>query len=137
MPDFLSEVAQDEWKRMVPILLNMRVLTIADGSALAGYCSAYAQFRWAEEYIARNGAMVEEPILNRQQEVVGAKLKKNPAVAMKNESAKIMRQFLGDFGLSPAMRSKVQTMAPGNDGKDELDKLLEDDDPVSTKTLTQ
>lgn len=35
MPRFLLPAAQEEWKRIVPILLELRVLTIADGSALA------------------------------------------------------------------------------------------------------
>jgi len=34
MPSGLSRYAKQAWKRMVPILLDMDVLTVADGDAL-------------------------------------------------------------------------------------------------------
>jgi phage terminase small subunit len=40
MPRYLDSEARREWKRLVPILLAMRVLTEADGVALGNLCQA-------------------------------------------------------------------------------------------------
>jgi len=47
MPSGLSRYAKQAWKRMVPILLDMGVLTVADGDALMLYCEAYASWKTA------------------------------------------------------------------------------------------
>jgi P27 family predicted phage terminase small subunit len=131
MPPGLSPAAQEEWHRIIPILQQMRVLTIAYSAAVAGYCQAYARWLDAEADIVANGSIIEEPIIRRRRreddEVVGYKRKKNPAVAIANESMKIMRAFMSDFGLSPASLSKVSRNAEQEKG---LDDLLDADDPA-------
>ena len=42
MPKYLDREARREWKRLVPILLSMRVLSAADGLQLANLCQAYS-----------------------------------------------------------------------------------------------
>jgi P27 family predicted phage terminase small subunit len=136
MPQGLSDAAQDEWRRIIPILKRMRVLTIAYSAAVAGYCQAYARWLEAEADIAVHGAIIEEPIIRRRRgeddEIAGYKRKKNPAVAVANESMKIMRAFLSDFGLSPASLSKVSKNAEQEKG---LDDLLNEDDPTEESPL--
>src|SRR5271155_6186955 len=58
MPRFLTIEARAEWKRIVPILCNMGLLTVADGKALAAYCSAYAQLAKAEAAIEKYGILL-------------------------------------------------------------------------------
>ncbi|MGH6967541.1 MAG: P27 family phage terminase small subunit, partial [Stellaceae bacterium] len=41
--------ALEEWNRVAPILVAMRVLSLADRAALAVYCSAYARWVKAEQ----------------------------------------------------------------------------------------
>jgi P27 family predicted phage terminase small subunit len=131
MPQGLSPAAEQEWHRIVPILKKMRVLTVAYGAALAGYCQTYARWLEAEADIAENGSIIEEPIIRRRRgeddEVVGCKRKKNPAVAIANESLKMLRSFLSDFGLSPASLSKVTENA---EQEQELDDILGAQDPA-------
>jgi phage terminase small subunit len=55
MPSGLSRYAKQAWKRMVPILLDMGVLTVADGDALMLYCEAYASWKTAMIDIKKNG----------------------------------------------------------------------------------
>jgi P27 family predicted phage terminase small subunit len=130
MPQGLSAAAEQEWHRIIPILQRMDVLTVAYSAAVAGYCQAYARWLDAEADIVANGSIIEEPIIRRRRgeddEVVGYKRKKNPAVAIANESMKIMRAFLSDFGLSPASLSKVTKNVEEEQG---LDDLLSADDP--------
>jgi P27 family predicted phage terminase small subunit len=130
MPQGLSPAAEQEWHRIVPILKKMRVLTVAYGAALAGYCQAYARWLEAEGDIAEHGSIIEEPIIrrhrNEEDEIAGYKRKKNPAVAIANESLKMLRSFLSDFGLSPASLSKVTENA---EEEQELDDILGAGDP--------
>lgn len=131
MPQGLSAAAQEEWHRIIPILRDMRVLTIAYSAAVAGYCQAYARWFEAEADIVEHGSIIEEPIIRRRRgeddEIAGYKRKKNPAVAIANEAMKIMRAFLSDFGLSPASLSKVSR---NEEQEQELDDILSEDDPA-------
>ena len=130
MPPGLSPEAQKEWHRIIPILKEMRVLTIAYSAAVAGYCQTYARWFDAEADIEEHGSIIEEPIIRRRRgeddEIAGYKRKKNPAVAIANESMKIMRAFLSDFGLSPASLQKVSRNAEQEKG---LDDILDAPDP--------
>lgn len=131
MPPGLSPAAKEEWHRIIPILHKMGVLSTGYGAALAGYCQAYARWFEAEADIQENGPIIEEPIIRRRRneddEVVGCKRKKNPAVAIAHESLKIMRACLSDFGLSPASLSKVCRNA---EEEQELDDILGSDGPT-------
>ena len=55
MPSGLSRYAKQAWKRIVPILLDMGVLTVADGDALMLYCEAYASWKTAMIDTKKNG----------------------------------------------------------------------------------
>jgi len=60
----LSRVAAIEWRRIVPLLLRLGVLTVVDGKALAGYCHAYARWLQAERDVKRYGGTIREPVLH-------------------------------------------------------------------------
>lgn len=48
-PSWLLPEAKKEWKRLAASLEAMGVLTMADLTAFAGYCQAYARWREAED----------------------------------------------------------------------------------------
>lgn len=109
MPADLPELAQAEWKSIVPDLMKMGVLSKIDGKALAAYCYAFARWIQAEQEVADLGILVEEPIVSRETgEIVGYKIKKNPAIPIVNEALRAMKSFLIEFGLSPASRSRLK-----------------------------
>lgn len=121
MPRFLAGEARAEWKRVIPILCNMGVLTVADGKALAAYCSAYAQLAKAEAAIEKYGI-----ICATLDQVTGvAELKVNPAVRVKSDALRQMKSFLIEFGLTPASRSKLKINANHDDQPDALDELFD------------
>ena len=131
MPPGLSSAAQDEWTAVIPILRKMGVLTVADGATIAGYCQSFADWLGAQDDIREHGRLIEEPITNRMGDIVGHRLKKNPALTIANELKKAYRAFASDLGLSPASRTRVHA-TPGSDDKpqqDELDSVLNDEDP--------
>ncbi|CCF06371.1 phage terminase small subunit P27 family [Bacillus velezensis] len=92
-PKFLNDVANKEFKRIVKVLKNVRVLTEADIGLLATYCMAYSKVIEIEEILEREGLMVgeqEHPLIKRQKNYVDQ-----------------MRTIGTDFGLSPIARSKL------------------------------
>lgn len=109
MPKTLPKNAQREWRRMCNILFHQRgVLTVADGKALAGYCSAWAMWEDAQECINRDGSYIRVMILDKRTgELVLGDLKVNPAVLVQLKALQGMRQFAIEFGMTPASRTKI------------------------------
>lgn len=117
----LSAEAKREWKRIVPELLRLGVLTVVDGKALAAYCHAYARWLQAERDVARYGLVIREPVTTKIGHRLVAtrfvRLKRNPAISVAHDAMKLMKSFLVEFGLTPASRSrlKVEQQPPDED----------------------
>ena len=60
-PSWLLPEAKKEWKRLSSSLEAMGVLTMADLTAFAGYCQAYARWKEAEEFITQHGSIFKTP----------------------------------------------------------------------------
>jgi P27 family predicted phage terminase small subunit len=89
----LSREAAAEWKRLVPILLRLGILTIADGSALAIYCAAFARWQQAERQLARSRNLASD--------------KARKLFAISEKCMKLMKSVLVEFGLTPASRPRL------------------------------
>jgi P27 family predicted phage terminase small subunit len=122
MPPDLPELAQKEWKAIVPVLLRLGMLTEIHGKALAAYCFAYARWHQAEEEVSKRGILIEETIFDKDGNEVSSKLKRNPAVSISNEALKIMKSYLTEFGLTPSSGSRLQIEQP--EEEDPLDAYL-------------
>lgn len=124
-PDHLGDTAKAEWDRIVPLLNDMGLLTRADMAQLAGYCAAYGRWREVEHEIKEaqksgklKGLLVKTP--NGYPQI-------SPLLVISNKSQEQMHKFAAEFGLSPVMRTKVESMLKGsgaNDNRDPLEKLL-------------
>lgn len=126
MPLGLSDVAQQEWNDIVPLLVRMGVqLCEGDGKALAAYCSCYAQWMLAEKEIAEYGITVnivrEDP---DDGDVIFSEYKVNPAVRVRSDALRQMKSFLIEFGLTPASRCKLETKPAGDAPVDPLEEFL-------------
>ena len=123
MPSGLSVVARQEWRSIVPLLLDMGVLTKADGKALAAYCSCYAQWMLAEAEIAKYGITVNVVHLDDEDgDILFSEFKVNPAVRVRSDALRQMKSFLIEFGLTPASRIKLE-MKPSGDGPKAVDPM--------------
>src|SRR5882672_4123384 len=60
-PDHLDERAKKEWKRLVPILRRMKVLTEADWMALANLCQTWSTLVKAQEKLTEMGILYKSP----------------------------------------------------------------------------
>ena len=76
----------------------MGVLTMADLTAFAGYCQAYARWREAEDFITQHGSIFKTPSGYVQQV---------PQVSIAQQNLKIMQSFAAEFGLTPACRARI------------------------------
>ena len=115
-PSWLLPEAKKEWKRLASSLEAMGVLTMADLTAFAGYCQAYARWKEAEEFITQHGTIVKTPSGYWQQV---------PQVSIAQTYLKIMNKFAEQFGLTPSSRSRIIASDGGPaDAADEMENLL-------------
>jgi len=115
-PSWLMPEAKKEWRRLAPSLEAMGVLTMADLTAFAGYCQAFARWKEAEERLAVAGAIFKTPSGYVQQV---------PQVSIAQQNLKIMQSFCTEFGLTPATRARI--IAGGAEGApsdDPMERLL-------------
>lgn len=116
-PAWLSKYAKTEWRRVVPELDALGVLTKVDRSALAAYCEAVATFKEATEAIDKVGVLVQG---RRKGDVI-----KNPALQVQRDAARLIATFSAMFGLSPSDRVRLMGDAkPGPAAGDPLETLL-------------
>jgi len=117
MPAWLSGRAKVEWKRIVPELIRLGLLSSIDLAALAAYCQAFAELEQATRTIEKEGRVCKWPIYDpKTNEHVGDRLKAHPAVQQQRDAMQRIKGFLAEFGLSPASRSRVQAEAPAGGG---------------------
>jgi P27 family predicted phage terminase small subunit len=101
-PDFLPEIAKQEWNRVCDVLQEMGILSLADGPLLELYCSTYARWREACDKINEQGMVVE---------CKRSGFKKNPNMLVCDSAAIEIRKLLIEMGLTPSSRSRVSTNA--------------------------
>ena len=102
-PDHLDEEARKEWRRLSRILLRTRVLTEADGIALANLCQAYSTMTRAQKKLNQSGLMMKTP---------SGYLQQSPLIGIINSSMHTITALLREFGLTPASRTSIQTVEP-------------------------
>lgn len=115
-PDWLLPYAKEEWERLAPAMISMKVLTDNDVQAFAGYCQAYARWREAEEYIARNGMIFKTP---------SGYIQQVPQVSISMQNLKVMQSFCSEFGLTPASRARIYANSERGDAEnDPMESVL-------------
>ena len=102
-PAWLSPEARKVWKRLVPHLRAMRVLTLVDADALAAYCHTYVRWRDAEDFLSKHGMVY--PIRDDQNRVKC--MQQFPQVSIARNLLLVMRAYQQEFGLTPAARARI------------------------------
>ena len=113
-PDWLDARAKSAWANIVPELLAVGVLTVADGMALQQLCEAYADWKSACEIIAAEGILSTDSQGNSR---------KHPAAQVKADADKRVRAWLVEFGLTPAARAKLSGGKSAADSADPWDSF--------------
>ncbi len=121
MPKHLVGAARSEWKRIAPLLIELRLLTELDRAALAMYCQAWGELVALQQQInaaAREAEQDGRPATD----AMWAKLPSGIArpsvlVKLRDDAEARTERMLGHFGLSPSQRSRVTaSRADGRQG---------------------
>ena len=110
VPDHLSERAARVYREFAKLLLDMGVLTVADGFALEALAQAYCDHREATEFLDRMGSTVYAITRSSPDGVTHEEFKQYPQVTQRNDADKRLRGWLQSFGLTPSDRSRVSTV---------------------------
>lgn len=104
-PTWLDTEAKAEWRRIVPELERLGLLTKVDRAALAAFCQAWSDYKAAVQAVRQDG----KTFLTESGYIA-----KNPMVTIMNEAADRLHKFGQQFGLSPASRTRLH--APKDEG---------------------
>jgi P27 family predicted phage terminase small subunit len=125
MPEWLNAEAAAEWGRIVPELEAMGLLTLVDRATLATYCAAWSELHDATRTLDTEGRIIEVEVFARDSgEKVGTRKTIHPAVRLQREAFRLVKQFLGEFGLSPSSRTRL-TVPKKQDEADPLQALID------------
>jgi P27 family predicted phage terminase small subunit len=110
-PPHLSARAKAAWKAVAPKLRRLGLLTELDDWALAAACEAYADLLTAREALrAAGGGLTYESATP-----TGVIVRSRPELRMISDADRRFRQWLSEFGLTPAARSRVMADPPRED----------------------
>ena len=101
----LDRIGRAEWRRVIPQLVRLGLLTALDLKAVEGYCIAYQTMRAAQREVNRGLLTLD-----------GAK---KPEVQIARDSLALMRQFMTETGLTAVSRARVHAEPPADDDADE------------------
>jgi len=100
-PPWLSAAAKKEWRRVVPELERMGLMTIVDAAALTGYCVSWARLIEAQKFIEEHG------MFYTVKDKVGQlkSMNKVPHISISEKAMDSMKAFCKEFGFTPSSRS--------------------------------
>ena len=100
-PRHLNHEAKREWRRLASILIDAGLYSEVDRAALAMYCQAWGRWVEAEQKLAKGPTVL-----------TGAKggQYQSPWLSIANKAQDQVYRMLGQFGFSPAERSRVMAM---------------------------
>lgn len=101
-PTWLSKDAKAEWRRVVPILIERKVLTEGDMPTLESYCASTGTVRDAQRQMNRDGLMVAG--------------KRHPLFGVQNAAMTTQRLCASELGLTPVSRSRPTIREDQDDG---------------------
>jgi P27 family predicted phage terminase small subunit len=103
-PDFLKGEAKREWQRLTQTLLEQKLLTQLDRGLLAAWCEAWAEFLETRKLLDREGYTTVTD---------SGTVLAHPVVWVKNAAVARLLQIAGQFGLSPAARTRIRQVHDG------------------------
>lgn len=133
-PKALSAEARLEWKRMIGRLTESKTLSIVDDAALYQYVQLFAETEGLRADAAKTRALSAE-LKKTARELEGAELVTAIAEIVKlqfilaklttqlRQGHMAVRQYLVEFGLTPAARSRVRTQAGAEEKADPFDEF--------------
>lgn len=119
IPEHLDELAKEYYKFLVEELQIGEILSNLDIPLLEQTSDCLSKMRKADEYIKKEGILVEQH--DRNSNII---VKEHPAVNTKQKYLNQFRALSTQLGLSPASRAQLADMQKDKDDND-ADPLLE------------
>jgi P27 family predicted phage terminase small subunit len=117
MPDWLDEIAIQEWQRLAPSLTRLGLLTEIDYIPFATLMQEYSDMIQLRRYINENGRTYQhENVKGNANETT------RPEVYMLQKCVQNIKAFCAEFGLTASSRGRIQV--PGVDDEDVFDDLF-------------
>jgi len=119
-PEWLDEVAVEEWHRVVEELKALKLMTNLDVMALAIYCDSVSKFVQTTEKVKKNGLTYEYTTATGKRKAV------SPEVTAQQQYANQIRAFCSEFGLTPSSRLRLVVPAKEEKPKTEEEEMFGD-----------
>lgn len=94
----VEPAAVEKWHELVPLLLELATLTIADGEALAVLCEVYAASQACLLELRAGGPVMKTDL---------GGVKPNPAGPLYRSLVALQASLMGEFGLTPSSRVRL------------------------------
>src|SRR5262249_36188448 len=104
-PDFLSDEAREEWRRIGPELFRLKLLTVLDIAPLAAYCQSSSHWVTAERLLRQ--AAAEDPATRGLTSEGTRGPVVNPLVRVAARAADDMLRYASEFGMTPVARTRI------------------------------
>lgn len=85
----------------------MGIVEATDLGVLASYCEAWEVMQYASDNVRLEGIVIREPILNSMGELVGHKVKRNPAQQVQSDAWKKIAELGSLLGFNPIARARM------------------------------
>jgi P27 family predicted phage terminase small subunit len=114
MPDYLDEVAVQEWNRLMPELLKMRVVTEADAIPLGNLCQAYSILIDAQRQLQKTGILYKTK---------SGYIQQSPLLGIIHAQTTIVNGLAREFGLTPSSRTRIKAAPAASPDVNKFSKL--------------
>jgi P27 family predicted phage terminase small subunit len=94
----VEPAAVEKWNELVPLLLNLGTLTLADGEALATLCEVYAAAQACLLELRATGPVMRTDL---------GGVKPNPAGPLYRGLVSLQASLMNEFGLTPTSRARL------------------------------
>lgn len=102
-PEWLSQEGKREWRRVVPELTRLGMITKLDQAMLSGYCSLYGHWRRAQKILHNEGTVY---VTHR------GELKPRPEVEIARTFGELVKGFAAELGMTPLSRQRIRILQP-------------------------
>jgi P27 family predicted phage terminase small subunit len=101
-PADLTGPALDEWRRTLPLLRDLRVLSPTDAGAIGDLCRMHGYLAAIDAKIRKEGLLVDD----------GGRQREHPLLKTRKAYADSVFRMRRDFGLTPSARTTVRIEPP-------------------------
>lgn len=112
-PAWFNRYAKGEWQRIMPLLIERKILTEADMGSVESYCIAIGQVRQMQILIDKEGPIAQGTHGPRA----------HPAVKIQSDAMTRARLLASELGLTPVSRSRPTIRDDGQEQDEGLGDL--------------